>query len=271
MSSHTDAVELVRRERLGLIPKSLRDHPRIKAAGAQLFVSVYDPSKADRSLAETLLEDTTNQAIVLLLDEAVGHVAQDVASACFVAEVEFFSHPKSNYKNYFASKLTKVLKTLLNFLDIIEDGANAQVMLLPFRNFNAKQLRDLKELCRKETQSDNFINQVVSLIEALKGRRRPHRKSNYPEQYFADDDEKLFKYGLERHAVLATGTPHNSICVLTGNFRFGKRIAIDRHYNVTKEHGKGTQIGGNFPDCHDDIHVITTRTHLNLFCNDYQA
>lgn len=241
----------------------------MKNIGAEFEFSVYDPDTAGRPLAQYLLEGKDDQVIVLLLDTALGGFADDVTSACFVADIEFTSHPKTNYKNYFAGKLSRLMKNLTDFLAIIGDGANEQVMLLPLRNFNAQQLRDLREVCRRETLSSEFVNMIASLAEALKSRRRPHRKSNYPHLHIADDDEKLFQYGLERHAQLATGAPHTSVCVLTGNFRFGWRIATNRHYNMTKESGRGTQIAGGFVDCHDQSHVVSHRSHMNIFSNDY--
>lgn len=270
-SSDADANELVRRERQALIPKSLRNLPRIKEIGAEFSISVYDPTTAKRPLPQYLLEHKENQVIVLLLDTSLSNFADEVICACFVADVEFVTHPRPNYKNYLVGKLSRLLKNLVNFLTIISDGANEQVMLLPFRNFKAQALLELREVCRSETLSPEFHNKVVSLVETLKRRRRPHRKSSYPSQYFADDEEKLFQYGLERHAQLATGTPHTPTCVLTGNYRFGKKIAIDRHYNVTKEHGRGSQISGEFVDCHDQRHIVSPTTHLNIFSNDYRA
>jgi hypothetical protein len=243
----------------------------VKDIGADFAISVYDPTTANRSLAQYLLEDERDEVIVLLLDTSLGDFASDVASACFVADVEFATHPKTNYKNYFAGKLSKLLKNLTTFLAIIGDGANEQVMLLPFRSFKAPQLRDLREVCRNETLSPEFANMVASLVEDLKNRRRPHRKSNYPNLYYVDDDGKLFEYGPEQHAQLATGAPHTPVCALTGNFRFGRRIPTNRHYNVTKEFGRDTQIAGKFADCHDEIYVVAPTTHLNIFSNDYRA
>ena len=271
VSSDQGANELVRKERRALIPKSLRDQPRMTEVGAEFSVSVYDPATAGRPLAQYLLEGEGDEFIVLLLDTSLGNFAEDVAAACIVADVEFTSHPRTNYKNYFAGKLTRLLKNVVTFISIIGDGANEQVMLLPFRNFHAQQLVDLRNVCRHDTLSPDFSNMVESLVAALKNRRRPHRKSNYPEQYYVDDAEKLFQYGLERHAQLATGAPHTSVCLLMGNFRFGRRIDTGRHYNVTKESGRGTQIAGEFADCHDQVHAVAATTHLNIFCNDYRA
>lgn len=271
VSSDPGANELVRKERSALIPKSLRDHQRMREIGADFSASVYDPATANRPLAKYLLERTEDQFIVLLMDTSLGDFTNEVACACFTANVEFATHPRTNYKNYFANKLSRLLKNLANLVDIIGDGTNEQVMLLPFRNFNAQQLRDLREACRNETLSPEFANRVTHLVEALKNRRRPRRTSNDPRLHYVDDDDKLFQYGLERHAQLATGTPHTHVCTLTGNFRFGKRIVTNRHYNVTKESGQGTQIAGEFADCHDEVHLVAPKSHLNMFSNDYMA
>lgn len=271
VSSDPGANELVRRERIALIPKSLRDHSRMRELGAEFLLTVYDPSTAGRPLAQYLLEDEQVEFIVLLLDTSLGDFAKHETCACFIAEVEFATHPPTNYKNYFAGKLAKLLKHIANFVPFICDGANEQVMLLPFRNFNAQQLRDLREVCRRESLSPNFNSMIESLVEALKNRYRPRRNSNFRDKHCVDDDEKLFQYGLEHHSQVATGAPHTLVCSLTGTFRFGKRIATDRHYNVTKEAGKHTRIEGEFADCHDEIHVVSSTSHLNIFSNDYRA
>lgn len=78
VSSDQGENELVRRERRALIPKSLRDNPRMTTIGAEFSVSVYDPATAGKSLAQYLLESKENQFIVLLLDMSLGNFAEDV-------------------------------------------------------------------------------------------------------------------------------------------------------------------------------------------------
>lgn len=271
VSDDEEAIGLVRRERVALIPKTQREHARIKDLGVEFSITAYNPKSATTPLASYLLEDQRDEFIILLLDKAVSHVITEFSAACFVAEVEFAVHPRTNYKNYFAERTSRLLKNVVSFLSVIRDGANEQAMQLPFRTFSAKQLQDLREVCRDEALSPDFTNRVISHVEDLKKRRRPHRKSNYPEQHFADDDEKLFRYGMEEHARLATGVPHTPVCVLTGTYRFGKRMPTNRHYNVTKEFGKETQISGEFVNCHDEQYTVTSTTHLNIFANDYRA
>ena len=143
-------------------------------------------------------------------------------------------------------------------------------MLLPFQTFDAQELRDLRNICANALAA-NFINLVISRVEALRNRRRPHRKSGYPDLHYVDDQERLFDYGPEEHSQIATGTPHTSMCVLLGSARFGRKIPLNRHYNVTKEKGAGTEIEGSFVDCHDVTYTVSPISHLNVFANDYRA
>lgn len=67
VSSDKAVNELVRKERSALIPKTLRDLPRIKEINAEFSVTVYDPTTTNRTLAQYLLDGRENQVIVLLL------------------------------------------------------------------------------------------------------------------------------------------------------------------------------------------------------------
>lgn len=254
-----------------MIPKGVRDSRKVKDIGANFSMTCFDPRKEAGNLAEYLLARAGDEAVVILWDEDLGEIPDHYLTACFVVKVQFTEYPKTNYKNYFSGKLTKIIKTFASFIEIISDGSNEQVMLLPFRNFKAEQLASLKTVCAFQNNDPDFINTVNSLVVDLKKRKRPHRRSNYPDLHYFDDDEKMFSYGLEKHAVLATGDPHSSRCVLMGNYRFGRKIPVDRHFNLSKECGKGTQISGSFFGCHGEDVIMTSRTHINIFSNDYIA
>ncbi|KGR93961.1 hypothetical protein [Burkholderia sp. ABCPW 111] len=271
-SGDAGAAALFRKEQTSLIPKSLCDHERVKALAPVFSASVYDPSTAGRSLEDYLIQvGQTADVIVLLVDVATPDLGCHIKSACFVADVEFASHPKTNYKNYFAGKFARLLKNLASLLAVMQDGAREQIVLLPFRTFNAKELMELRRICTKETLSPDFEGRLEQCIESLRRRRRPRKGAGPKDQHYVDDNDKLFQYGLEHHARVATGSPHTSVCVLTGSFRFGRKIATDRHYNVTKENGDRTEIAGTFVGCHDDQYVVQPTSHLNIFSNDYRA
>jgi hypothetical protein len=246
---------------------------RIKGLGLRFSgVYVYDPRTAGRPLEEYLTEVADRvDVLVLLADRALAGIADSVRSTCFVADVEFAAQPKTNYKNYLAKTFSRLMRNLASLLAAMGDGANEQVMLLPFRNFRAKELAELRRVCAVETLNGDFENCLQRAILALKRRRRPRRGEGANEQHYVDNENKLFRYGHERHARLATGKPHTSRCVLAGNFRFGRRIPTDRHYNVTKEVGAKTEISGTFADCHDALYEVQPVSHLNIFSNDYRA
>ena len=153
----------------------------------------------------------------------------------------------------------------------MSSAGNQLPLLLPLRNFTAKEWTELQGVFRGDGMDGNLPKRVGDLVKRINTRKRPRKQATSPQTYLVDDDDKLFDYGKERHAQLATGKPHTSICVLTGNFRFGWRIPTDRHYNVTKESGGLTKIAGIFPDCHGDLIQVTDRTHLNMFSNDYHS
>jgi hypothetical protein len=271
LSSNAGANEVVRKKQAALIPPSIRAHERFTAIGADFGASVFDPRTQDSSLEEYLLDRyKTTDFLVLLVDEELCDIAETATPACFVGRIRFETYPPTNFVNYLTAVLAKLLKNFALFLPFICDGAKEQVMLLPFRTFDARELQNLRDICTNALVQ-NFINSVNGQVEALRNRRRPHRKSGYDGLYYVDDQDRLFDYGLEQHAQLATGEPHNKACILLGSARFGRKIPLNRHYNVTKEKRNGTKIEGTFLDCHDAPYTVSPTTHLNVFSNDYRT
>lgn len=271
VSSDRGACDLFRKEKEALIPRSLREHQRISSMGLDFVTGIYDPATAQRSLQDYVLDAAKSaDAVGLLIDSAVAHIAAPIASACFIGSVVFDPQTKS-YKNLISATLTKLIKNLATVLEVMSSAGSQQVLLLPLRNFIAPELGEIEQLFRLHTFTPDFPIQLKRLVAQVNQRKRPRRQSTYKKTYLVDDHKKLFDYGKERHAQLETGAPHNSLCVLAGNFRFGHRIPVNRHYNVTKEEGGFTKISGSFPDCHDAMTEVPARTHLNMFSNDYHT
>lgn len=271
VSSNQGACDLFRNRKDAVIPRSLRELPRIKALGLDFFTGVYDPSKAERSIQDYVLDAAkTADVVALLVDSTVNHVGAPVAAACFLGTAVFDFNAK-NYDNFISGTLTKLIKNLAAVVEAMTSAGNQLPLLLPFRNFVAEDWTALKATFRDDGLTSEFPSRFRELIGAINKRKRPHNRSSYRNTYLVDDQDKLFEYGKEHHAQLATGSPHSSMCVLTGNFRFGQRIPTNRHYNVTKESGTGTKISGSFPDCHDALIEVADRSHLNMFSNDYHA
>lgn len=269
VSSDQGACNLFRKEKEGLIPGSLRAHERIKSVGLDFVTGVYDPADSEHSIQDYVLHVARSaDAIVLLVDSNVAHVAAPVTRACFVGNVAF-NPQATSYKNLIVATLTKLIKNLVVLVEAMSSAGSQRALLLPLRNFVAPEVGAMQDLFRLHTLAPEFPTQLGRLVAQLNDRQRPRRQSTYKNEYLVDDQQKLFDYGKERHARLATGKPHNSMCVLTGNFRFGHRISTDRHYNVTREVGALTKISGSFPDCHDAVIEVSERTHLNMFSNDH--
>jgi hypothetical protein len=271
VSSNQGAWDVFLRKKDAVIPKSLRDLPRIKAIGLDFATGFYDPLTSGRSLEDYVLEAAKGADMVaLLVDAAIEHLAVTLAPACLVGRVSYDPMVKT-YDNFISAQLTKLIKNLASVAEWMSSAGNQLPLFLPLRNFTAPEWARLQAVFRDEGIDGNLPQKVGELIKGINKRKRPHKRATSQQTYLVDDDDKLFDYGKERHAQLATGNPHTSMCVLTGNFRFGWRIPTDRHYNVTKEAGALTKIAGSFPDCHGAMNQVAERSHLNMFSNDYHT
>ena len=271
VSSSQDVRSVFLRKKDALIPKSLRDLPRITDIGLTFVTGFYDPTSAGKTLAEFVLGAAQNADMVaLLVDSDIEHLAIPLTPACLVGRVTYDPGAKS-YDNFVSASVTKLIKNLAAVAEFMASAGNQLPLLLPLRNFAAVEWTQLQVAFRDQGIVADLPRQVGQLVEALNKRKRPRKRATYANTYLVDEAEKLFDYGKEKHAQLGTGEPHTSMCVLTGNFRFGWRIPTDRHYNVTKEAGALTRISGSFPDCHGAMIEVAEKTHINMFSNDFHA
>ncbi|MEZ0605506.1 hypothetical protein ACAX43_25555 [Paraburkholderia sp. IW21] len=174
-----------------------------------------------------------------------------------------------NFKNYFGYVIARLLKNFSIIFDEMSSSANEQALCLPIRNFVADDLEKIVEICKNHNAVGNFSRELQPQLTKLKNRKSPRRNSNYGDTHFVDNDKKYFQYGKERHSRVQTGAPHSRHCGLNANFRFGKRIASDRHYNVTRVLREETKISGDFRNCHDESITVQETSHLNMFSNGY--
>lgn len=271
VSSNETVREVFLRKKDAVIPKTLRELPRIKSLGMSFTTSFYDPKSAGRPLESYVLHTARDAELVaLLVDNVLDEMALPLTPACLVGRVTYDPVAR-NYDNLISAQLTRLIKNLASVADLMNSAGNQLPLLLPWRNFIAPEWTQLQDVFRNDGSDGNLTLSVGNFVKAINQRKRPRKRATSPQTYLVDDASKLFDYGKERHAKLATGAPHSAMCELTGNFRFGKRIPSDRHYNVTKEVGALTKIAGCFPNCHGaECHVQET-THLNMFSNDYHG
>ncbi|MCX7113618.1 MAG: hypothetical protein NTX45_26735 [Proteobacteria bacterium] len=265
VSSNDSVCQTYSRQRAELIPKEHR------IMGAIFYMSVFNPSKMGRVLEDYLLKEVRGMdAAILLVEGKYEYLVEKIKNAFFMAILPFDEFNERNSKNYWASKLARLLKNYKCLLDAMQRSDNEQVMILPVRNFNSEHLRNLAQTCINNSISKDFNGSIGLLISELKDKKRPRRKTKDKTMYIVDDEEKCFEYGKERHAKFPTGSPHSASCEINGYFRFGKGISTDRHFNVSKEAMGGlTKISGDFRNCHNEKIYVKETTHLNMFSNDY--
>ncbi|ASL43525.1 hypothetical protein bAD24_I08540 [Burkholderia sp. AD24] len=253
------------KRRTGLIPRECLS----SLSNVTLSVGAFNPCKSTVSAEEYLLHATREaDASILIVDRKYAHVVTEVLHAFFTCSVEI---PEfiSNCKNFLGKVFSRLLRNFSYLISTLQQSEQGQAAILPIRNFDADAMRELVRVCRDETMNPLFAQLTTAHLSELRKRRRPRRRSAYKTQYWVDDADKHFEYGHEKHALPATGRPHTLVCEICGNFRFGKKIPFDRHFNVTRGAGDKPRISGRFRNCHDEMVVVKETSHINMFSNDF--
>lgn len=228
-----------------------------------------DDPAASGALEGFLLERARNHhACLLLVDTAWDAHVAEIRDAAFIVPFDGASIAGS-LQNFFFGFCARALRSFAQLLIKFANADDAQLLALPLRNFRAQELEEIARLCRDTPLSGTLSTDVDQRLFRLRRRVRPRQKSKYKTRYAVDDVPRFFKYGMERHARFATGSPHRPSCEIAGLFRFGARLDELRHYNVSETEGDVTTVSGGFVDCHDREHTVEQRTHLNMFANDY--
>lgn len=266
ISSNGRLCDEYRRRKNGLFPKSLL--PSRFKEGTTFNTGVFNPH-VDKNILDYLSSATRKMdAVMLLVDSLEAHLIDDLRNS-FFAVVLVIPDNLTNCQNFLGQKLSRPFKNFAFLLEQMQASDTEQVAILPLRNFAGDDLRELARTCREDTSEAKFPENVNKYLTQLRTRKKPRRKSSYSTTYIVDDKEKYFDYGQERHAKLGTGTPHVIACEINGNFRFGKRIDCERHFNVSQGRGDTTSINGEFIDCHNSTRHVKATTHLNMFSNDF--
>ncbi len=238
--------------------------------GRVTFVArVYDPAIENGPLEDFLIARSGDaDAVALLLDVPLAHLAHTLHPAIFIGQIDFTSYVP-NVQNLLSGQAARLLRNLGFLLTHLEDSTFFQAAILPLRNFDAEELRQLAALCRDSASDGEFGGRALVLLRQLVTRRGPRLRSNYPDRYFKDDVGHHFKYGFEEHSRYETGGAHGIVCNLNGLFRFGKRLEEQRHFNVTDGPNDDDRITAAFENCHGQTVNIVNRTHVNMFTNDF--
>lgn len=241
----------------------------LRESNIQTQFGYFNTHKPNNMIDEYFLASTKGVDYVIAIAESdAERLLAPIRDSLFSAVIPNVNG-KANLANFLKPTFQALIKNFVLLLKQMKSGENQQAMLLPFRNFDAPELKELADVCKTRNLERAFINELGVAATAVKERRKPRRNSSRSTKYFVDDNDKHFVYGPETHSSIATGTPHRPFCEFNGTFRFGKRIPTDRHFNVSKGRGDDTHISGTFANCHDEGITIPRRTHINMFANDH--
>ena len=273
ISSKININKIIESRRDWLIPKDLFKKKNGPDYPVHFKVSVFNPQREMIGFDKFLLQKVKRvDAVILLVEHQHSHLVGSVANAVFAATFEAGHGRIDNFKNFFGSYFSPLFRHFFTIKTLMGDAEKEQAMMLPIRNFDAPELREMARLVREESRSNTFIVDFEAQLARILKRRRPRKKSNCKTKYFIDDKGMHFVYGNEKHARYDTGAPHVAACEINGLFRFGKGIDTSRHYNASFGDGDDTSISGVFPDCHGSTKTIPetpNQTHVNMFANDF--
>lgn len=252
-----------------LVPTAIISNGAAKKLNLSLSFGASTPGGdgSNNALEKYIIDRTKNcQGCILLLDKRCNDLNPLIKSSYFTCVVDIGDGIPS--RNFLTSVCVQSLKNFSRLALLMADHDNEQVLILPFRNFKANELRALAVICQEKTLDGEFLDCVMPFISLLKKRKRRPTYSAYRDKFLLDDDHKIFQFGKEVHARLSTGGTHNIYCKITGSYRFGCKIREDRHFNMSMFSGKSQRFSGGFLNCHGELIHSKNVTHINIFSND---
>jgi len=269
VTSDSEVIDYVKTKRNKLIPANIRTgSPWCEYT---FYVTAYPFSFAHyvKDLPIFVHKIMSNcQAVIILCESQLFGILQDYTDSIFLARYDatFAGSTIHNYMNKTMSRLFGIFSHLFTHF---QDQKYLKALLLPLRNFNAKELTELREAFHKDVLNPSFRTIYDESISELRARRHPKKYARYKAVYLVDDDGRFFSYGIEKHArVETTQPPHRICCELNSRFRFGYRYDAERHFNVSFGE-EGASIGGKFRGCHEEERDLAPTSHLNMFPNDF--
>lgn len=246
-----------------------------------LLPRTYDPDRAGSTTLNEFIDyggtyelepsRPNVDGIVVLYEEPLSYLLNGIQNAVFSASIPAIPYVE-NVQNFLIGHFRLLIGNYGLLVELTSNATKYQAASLPIRNFNAQELRAFIEACRARSLDKTFQNEIVPRLNDLLQRRGPKRRSNYPHVYFKDDAERYFKYGHERHSRYETRAPHTGACRMNGSFRLGWPLEQDRHFNVTVgDSDTKEQITCQLPNCHNEIVHTRSKSHINMFSNDFHA
>jgi len=272
VSANAAVLDTVAERRDALIPSEIRARRFEALGGEEIVISAYrvsESSNLNGLLAHIgKISDRKLSGVILLIDGSMPNVIDSVGD---IFSVNTFEVPPYGQKmgNFLSSTISRALRAFRHYKTRFDDAKYQQILRLPLRNFAASEIAALRETCHDMMNCGNFGRDLDGLMHKFRAKRQhPKKASSYPDTYLVDDDGKHFSLGHEVHAQADTAMPpHNALCALANNFRFGRVFDGTRHFNVSRD-GSGL-MAGQYSDCHNEQRPGGGGKHLNMFTSDF--
>lgn len=258
--------DVFKKERNGLIPRGVLNKARRQHPGLEFSLSVFPLSQDLAALPWYLLTKCSKEGAIVLVDglNLLSKVPEIVRTSCLVS---CFNENDDLTKNKLSQKLTVAINQFSDVSKFFSRRGDRALLSLPFRNFSSDALKKLRQ---KMMNAEVDYNQLSASIRELKKHRKPRRNANSAKKLLLSDRDYFFEYANEKHALVATGKPHNRLCILSGRFRFGCKLEPEQHYNMYKEERGSTTVSPvSIKNCHGSEGRPKAETHANVFPNDY--
>lgn len=264
-------IETVARKKSLLVPSDIRADRYAALAGEEVVLSGYHVNH--RSCVEDLLVHINNfdlsraSGILILTDDSLPDMIGRLGD---VFNVNRFTPPEHgrDVANALQATLARSLRTFRYLMTRFRDLKYQQIMRLPLRNFVAPEIAVLRAVCNDTINKANFGRELDRSLKAIRQRQSPKKASSYQDIYLVDDAKKHFSLAYEIHAKADTARPpHESLCILRNQFRFGCGFDGSRHFNVSYD--GDLRMTDEYIDCHAEKRKGTGAKHLNMFTNDF--
>lgn len=272
VTSDETVLETVTRRRSSLVPQDIRADSFAATGGNEVLVSVFD-ARGEKSSSQDILVhlDRLNildaSGIIVLTDDSIPNLINDLGDQL---SINRFVPPQygQNVVNILSSILARSLRAFRYLKKRFNDLKYHQILRLPLRNFDAPEISAMRFACHDIMNQGNYAREIDRIMESFRKRQKPKSASTYPDPYYVDDSGKHFQFGPELHARADTKIPpHNRVCILANQFRFGCPFNGEKHYNVSRE--KNGSMAGDYPNCHGVNETVGVKQHLNMFTNDF--
>lgn len=217
-------------------------------------------------LVENRPTDEVFDGVVVLFDNAAAQGFAGIRDGVFAGQID--ATYIEDRESFLIRSFGRLLTNFAVLIRTMSDKTRLEAAILPAKNFDSAVFKQFMQLCQTKTMEANFQDQVVPALTAVTKLRGPRRRSKYPTKYFKDERPSCYQYGPEKHSSFETGGEHTFECTLRGMFRFGVPLEAQRHFNVTAA-TENIRISGAFRTCHDSGLLVSDRTHLNMFSNDF--